>query len=158
MKFFFAMSNLSPTDYVPLAQEVESLGFDGVCIPDSICFPQSSSTEYPYNEDGGREFLRDKPFLEPLTLAPAIAAATQTIRIRTLVYKLPVRNPVLTAKAATSVAVLSGNRFDFGVGLSPWPEDYALGEQPWRARGKRMEDMIEIIHRDIAIMTVVGLR
>ena len=145
MQFFFAMSNLAASDYIPLARHAERCGYTGVCIPDSICYPQTSATEYPYNSDGSREFLKDKPFLEPFSLAPALAASTQSLRIRTLVYKLPVRNPVLAAKSATSVAVLSDNRFDFGIGLSPWPEDYALGEQPWQARGKRMDEMVEII-------------
>jgi alkanesulfonate monooxygenase SsuD/methylene tetrahydromethanopterin reductase-like flavin-dependent oxidoreductase (luciferase family) len=52
---------------------------------------------------------------------------------------------VLVAKSAASVAVLTGNRFGFGVGLSPWPEDFAACGQDWKSRGKRMDEMIEII-------------
>ena len=34
---------------------------------------------------------------------------------------------------------------DFLVGLSPWPEDFQVCGQEWKSRGKRMDEMIEII-------------
>jgi alkanesulfonate monooxygenase SsuD/methylene tetrahydromethanopterin reductase-like flavin-dependent oxidoreductase (luciferase family) len=49
------------------------------------------------------------------------------------------------AKQAASVAVLTGNRFGLGVGLSPWPEDFEITGTEWKTRGKRMDEMIEII-------------
>jgi len=70
---------------------------------------------------------------------------TQRLRFTTFVVKLPIRQPVLVAKSAASVAVLTGNRFGFGIGLSPWPEDYEICGQPWEARGARMDEMIEIL-------------
>ena len=59
--------------------------------------------------------------------------------------KLPIRHPVLVAKQASSVAVLTDNRFLFGVGSSPWPEDYALVDVPWARRGRRMDECIDVI-------------
>jgi alkanesulfonate monooxygenase SsuD/methylene tetrahydromethanopterin reductase-like flavin-dependent oxidoreductase (luciferase family) len=61
------------------------------------------------------------------------------------VLKLPVRNPVLVAKQATSVAVLTGNRLVLGVGTSPWREDYEVTGVPWARRGQRMDEEIEVI-------------
>ena len=78
-------------------------------------------------------------------LIPALAAVTTRLRFHTFVVKLPIRQPVLVAKQAASVAVLSGNRFGFGVGLSPWPEDFVVTGTEWRARGKRMDEMIDIM-------------
>jgi alkanesulfonate monooxygenase SsuD/methylene tetrahydromethanopterin reductase-like flavin-dependent oxidoreductase (luciferase family) len=52
---------------------------------------------------------------------------------------------VLVAKQAMSLAVLSNNRLAFGVGISPWPEDFAITGVPLAGRGKRMDEMIEII-------------
>jgi alkanesulfonate monooxygenase SsuD/methylene tetrahydromethanopterin reductase-like flavin-dependent oxidoreductase (luciferase family) len=43
------------------------------------------------------------------------------------------------------VAVLSDNRFGFGVGLSPWPDDFRVMNVPWEGRGKRLDETIEII-------------
>jgi alkanesulfonate monooxygenase SsuD/methylene tetrahydromethanopterin reductase-like flavin-dependent oxidoreductase (luciferase family) len=49
------------------------------------------------------------------------------------------------AKQAMSVAVMTNDRFGFGVGLSPWPEDFEICGVPWAGRGKRMDEMIEIL-------------
>jgi alkanesulfonate monooxygenase SsuD/methylene tetrahydromethanopterin reductase-like flavin-dependent oxidoreductase (luciferase family) len=74
-----------------------------------------------------------------------LGAVTQTLRFTTFVVKLPIRNPVLIAKSACSVAVLTQNRFGFGMGLSPWPEDFEVTGTDWTTRGARMDEMIEII-------------
>jgi probable F420-dependent oxidoreductase len=145
MRFSYAESMCDPSHYLPLAVEAEEAGWSSFVVPDSICYPEVSDSKYPYTPDGSREFLEDKPFLEPFSLIPAMGAVTQRLRFATFVVKLPIRDPVLVAKSASSVAVLTNDRFTFGVGLSPWPEDYALCGQPWRARGKRMDEMIEII-------------
>jgi probable F420-dependent oxidoreductase len=134
-----------PSFYVPLARAAEDEGFDSMVIPDSVCYPLESSSSYPYNPDGSREFLEDKPFLEPFSLIPFLGAATQRLRFVTFVLKLPIRNPVLTAKQATSVAVLTGNRLVLGVGTSPWREDYEVTGVPWERRGRRLEEQIAII-------------
>ena len=92
-----------------------------------------------------REFLDDKPFIEPFSLIPALAAVTTTLRFTTFVLKLPIRHPVLVAKQVTSVGVLTGNRFGLGVGTSPWREDYAVCDVPWAGRGRRIDESIDII-------------
>ena len=59
--------------------------------------------------------------------------------------KLPVRNPVLVAKQATSTAVLTGNRLLLGVGTSPWREDYEVLGVPWERRGRRLDEELAVI-------------
>ncbi len=147
MRFSYAESMTDPSFYLPLARAAEEAGFDSFVVPDSICYPQESDSTYPYTPDGNREFLEDKPFIEPFSLIPARGAVTERLRFTTFVVKLPIRNPVLVAKQAASVAVITGNRFGFGVGLSPWPEDYIACGQPWERRGKRMDEQIEIIQQ-----------
>ena len=145
MRFSYAESMVDPSFYVPLARAAEDAGYDSFLIPDSICYPAEADTKYPYNSDGTREFLEDKPFIEPFSLIPALGAVTTTLRFTTFVVKLPIRYPVLVAKLATSVAVLTGNRFGFGVGTSPWHEDYTVCDVPWERRGRRMDESIDII-------------
>ena len=94
-----------------------------------------SDSVYPFNPDGTREFLEDKPFLDPFALHTALGAVTRRLRFVTFVLKLPVRHPVLVAKQATSVAVLTGGRLVLGVGSSPWREDYEVLGVPWDGRG-----------------------
>lgn len=136
---------VDPSYYVPLARAAEEAGYDSFIVPDSIAYPRVSDSQYPFNPDGTREFLEDKPFLDPFTLIGALGAVTSSIRFVTFVLKLPIRHPVLVAKQAASAAVLSGGRLVMGVGTSPWPEDYALCDVPWGGRGKRMDESLEII-------------
>ena len=145
MRFSFAESMCEPSQLFTLAVEAEAAGFTSFTVPDSIAYPEHSDTKYPYYGDGDRSFLEGKPFIEPFVLVPALAAVTERLRFTTFVVKLPIRQPVLVAKQAASIAVLSGNRFGFGIGLSPWPEDFAATGVPWEGRGKRMDEMIEIL-------------
>ena len=145
MKFIANISMCDPTFYVPLAQVAEEAGFDTIAVPDSIAYPKESSSTYPYNFDGTREFLENKPFIEPIVAISAMAAVTSTIEFHTFVLKMPIRHPVMYAKEATSLAVLSDNRFVLGVGSSPWPDDYEIVQLPWEGRGRRFDECIEIV-------------
>ena len=145
MRFSYAESMTDPSFYAPLARAAEDAGYDSMVVPDSICYPRHSESVYPFNPDGTREFLEDKPFLEPFSLIPALGAVTTRLRFVTFVLKLPVRNPVLVAKQATSTAVLTGNRLVLGVGTSPWREDYDVTGVPWARRGQRMDEELQII-------------
>ncbi|MGJ3509066.1 TIGR03619 family F420-dependent LLM class oxidoreductase [Enemella sp. A6] len=145
MKFSTSVAMVDPSYYVPLARAAEEAGFDVVLLADSIGYPRESDTSYPYNPDGTREFLENKPFLEPVVAMSAMAAATSTISFCPYVLKLPIRHPVIFAKQITSLAVLSNNRVQLGIGTSPWPDDYDLVELPWEARGKRFNECVKII-------------
>ena len=145
MRFSYAESMVDPTFYLPLAKAAEDAGYDSMVVPDSLCYPDASDSTYPFNPDGSREFLEDKPFLEPFSLIPAMGAVTERIRFVTFVLKLPMRHPLIVAKQATSVAVLTDNRLSLGVGASPWPEDYELVGVPWEGRGRRMDEAVEIV-------------
>jgi probable F420-dependent oxidoreductase len=145
VRFTYAESMTDPTFYAPLARAAEEAGYDSMVIPDSICYPAESATVYPFNPDGTREFLEDKPFIEPFSLIPFLGAVTQRLRFITFVLKLPVRHPVLVAKQATSTAVLTGNRLVLGVGTSPWREDYDVLDVPWQRRGQRMDEALAIV-------------
>jgi len=76
MRFTYAERMIEPSFYLPLARAVEDAGYDTMVVPDSICYPAESESVYPFNEDGSREFLEDKPFIEPFTLIPAMGAVT----------------------------------------------------------------------------------
>lgn len=145
MRFTYAESMCAPDQLVPLALAAEEAGYTSMTVPDSICYPRESDTKYPYTGDGNREFLEGKPFIEPFVLVATLGAVTERLRFTTFVVKLAIRQPVLVAKQASSLAVMTGNRFGFGVGLSPWPEDFTVTGTEWRRRGKRMDEMIEIV-------------
>lgn len=145
MRFSYAESMVDPSYYLLLARAVEDAGYDAMVVPESLCYPRESDSVYPFSPDGSREFLEDKPFLDPFALTAAMGAVTERIRFVTFVVKLPMHHPVVLAKQATSAAVLTGNRFALGVGSSPWPDDYQLVGVPWEGRGRRMDESIDVV-------------
>jgi probable F420-dependent oxidoreductase len=145
MRFTYAEALTDPSFYLPLAQAAERAGYSSITIADSLAYPRDSDSKYPYTDTGDREFLEDKAFIETFTLAAAMSSVTSTIRFLPFVLKLAVRQPALVAKQAMSVAFLSNNRLGLGIGLSPWPEDFALMGVPWERRGKRMDEQIDIL-------------
>ncbi|GAA0915490.1 TIGR03619 family F420-dependent LLM class oxidoreductase [Virgisporangium aurantiacum] len=145
MRFTFAEAMTRATYYAPLAKAAEAAGYTSMTVADSLIYPERSDSRYPYTDSGDREFLREKEFIETFILCAHLFAVTSTLRLTPFVLKLPVRPPVLVAKQAASLAYLSGNRLGLGVGLSPWPEDFAALGVPWAQRGKRMDECMDIL-------------
>src|SRR5262245_18335822 len=106
VRFCYAESMTDPSFYAPLARAAEDAGYESMVRPESICSPRQSVSVYPFNPAGTREFLDDKPFLEPFSVILALVAVTERLRFVTFVLKLPVRHPVLVAKQMTSTEVL----------------------------------------------------
>jgi alkanesulfonate monooxygenase SsuD/methylene tetrahydromethanopterin reductase-like flavin-dependent oxidoreductase (luciferase family) len=74
-----------------------------------------------------------------------MAAVTTTLRFYPAVMKVPARQPLVLAKALSSLAVISGNRVSLGAGLGPWREDFAYNGVDFKKRGTLMNECIEII-------------
>ncbi len=145
MRFTYAEAMTRATHYAPLARAAEAAGYTSMTVADSLIYPQESDSRYPYTDSGDREFLQGKEFMETFILCAQLFAVTTTLRLTPFVLKLPVRPPVLVAKQASSLAFLSGNRLGLGVGLSPWPEDFAALGVPWEGRGRRMDECMDIL-------------
>jgi len=137
---------LFPADHLlPMARAAEAAGFDTIALPDSVFFPEQVSAEYPYSADGGRFWSPETPFVDPFVGISAMIGVTERIHFVTNVVKLPIRDPLLVAKQLSSMASLSNNRMAIGVGLSWIPEEFAWTHTDMRTRGKRADEMIEII-------------
>jgi alkanesulfonate monooxygenase SsuD/methylene tetrahydromethanopterin reductase-like flavin-dependent oxidoreductase (luciferase family) len=146
MRFGYHATMCNPAYYSELAKSAEAAGYDTFTLPDSICYPEEADAkQYPYNDDGSREFLDGVPFIDPFIVTAWMAAVTTRLKFSTSVLKLPIRNPVLLAKQVTSIAVITGNRFELGIGLSPWKEDFLATGTDYKTRAVRMEQIIEII-------------
>jgi probable F420-dependent oxidoreductase len=110
----FSFPDSGPLSWVRLrdaAVRAERLGFDSAWVSDHFFL---TLARY-----GGDDEPRGS--LEPMTSLAALATATSTIRLGTLVLG-PFRHPGLLAKMATVVDLVSGGRFDLGIGAG-WYED-----------------------------------
>ncbi len=135
-----------PADHVlALAPVAEAAGFHSIAVPDSAFYPETVSADYPYSADGSRFWAPDTPFVEPFVAIAAMAAITSRIRFVTNVVKLPLRDPLIVAKQLSSLAALSHDRVELGVGLSWIPEEFEWTRTEMRTRGARLDEQIEIL-------------
>jgi alkanesulfonate monooxygenase SsuD/methylene tetrahydromethanopterin reductase-like flavin-dependent oxidoreductase (luciferase family) len=93
--------------------------------------------------------IQDHPyqrrFLDTFTLLAYLAARTERIRLAPDVANLPLRSPAMIAKAAASIDVLSGGRFELGLGSGAFWENIAAMGGPARSRGEAVDALQEAI-------------
>jgi probable F420-dependent oxidoreductase len=147
MRYGFYLPTRGPTatrdGILALAGEGERLGLHSAMIADHIVFPVESQSIYPYTLDGRHPGAADA--LETFSILGVVAGATERLRLVTSVLVLPYRNPVLTAKMAASLDVLSGGRLTLGVGAGWLKEEFAALESPaFAARGAVTDEWIRI--------------
>ena len=88
------------------------------------------------------------PFLECMSVMAALAGRTKNVKFGMNVASLGLRDPVITAKACATIDVLSNGRLlpAFGIG-SARSRDYVATGTPTRARGRRMNEGLEVMTR-----------
>jgi alkanesulfonate monooxygenase SsuD/methylene tetrahydromethanopterin reductase-like flavin-dependent oxidoreductase (luciferase family) len=93
--------------------------------------------------------IQDHPyqgrFLDTWSLIPSLLAQTSRVSLFTDVANLPLRPPAMMAKAAATLDVLSGGRFDLGLGAGAFPEIVARLGGVVRTRGESIEALEEAI-------------
>jgi alkanesulfonate monooxygenase SsuD/methylene tetrahydromethanopterin reductase-like flavin-dependent oxidoreductase (luciferase family) len=93
--------------------------------------------------------IQDHPyqhhFLDTWSLIPALLSETDRISFFTDVANLPLRPPAVMAKAAASLDVLSGGRFELGLGAGGLPDVIASFGGPRRTPGESVEALDEAI-------------
>jgi probable F420-dependent oxidoreductase len=82
---------------------------------------------------------------DPTVLITAAAAATQRLNVGTLVYDVDYRHPVILAKAAASVHLVSGGRHEFGLGAGWMQSDYEQAGLRYDRPGVRIERLAEAL-------------
>jgi probable F420-dependent oxidoreductase len=83
----------SAEHWISMGRRAEELGFSTFLIPDTL-----------------------GPTLSPIPALTAVAVSTSTIRVGSYVFANDVRNPVLLARECATLDLLSGGRFELGLG------------------------------------------
>ena len=123
------------------AQTLEGAGFDftgtaGHVLgqPDGT-YPDRAAAQYT------------GPFNDPFVTFSFLAGVTSRIRFMSAILILPALPTGLVAKQAAELALISGGRFDLGIGVSWNATEYrALGQDP-RTRGARLEEQVTVLRR-----------
>jgi len=92
--------------------------------------------------------LPDVPSFEAWTLATALLARTERLRVGHLVLSTTFRWPALLGKMATSLDVLSGGRLELGLGSGSYEAEHRAAGIPWgdsRDRARRLAESLEVV-------------
>lgn len=146
MRFSVSSAFLDFPEVIALARAADEIGYHGMALSDHVINLEQLRTPYPYTPDGQRRWQPFTPWLDPWVTIGALSAVTQRLNFFTSVYVLPMRNPLVVAKAVGTAAVVSGNRVQLGIGTGWCEEEFELLEQPFARRGKRTDEMIELLH------------
>ena len=136
-----------PDALVATAVAADQSNFDSVWVSDHVAMPRSPLADYPYAASSTPPFDPTTPFLESFVALAHVAAVTDRVQLGTGVLVLPLREPVLVAKQAASLDVLSRGRLLLGVGAGWLADEFALLGQPFDDRGARTDEGIDLLRR-----------
>jgi probable F420-dependent oxidoreductase len=124
-RFGVVLSNLPPAEWINRVRKIEQLGYSTLFWTDHF------RTQW-----------------EPVAALSAAASVTKRINIGSLVYSVDFRHPVVLAKAAATIHLLSNGRHEFGLGAGWMENDYVqagIRFDPPRYRIERLNEALKII-------------
>src|SRR6201996_8567593 len=124
----------TPRNLAELGQRAERLGYRSLWTFQRLLAPA-----------GTRLAPGDQSVLDPLVSLGYLAAATSTIRLGVAVINHPFLSPLLLAKQAATVDVLSGGRLDLGLGSGWLAEEFTGAGASMEHRGARADEYVAAV-------------
>lgn len=93
----------------------------------------------------GHHHFRPGNQSDPLTMMSSVAARTNTIRVTTGAFILPIQHPLQVAEKIATIDEFSGGRITLGAGVGWYPPEYEAYGIPFNERGARMEECLKIL-------------
>ena len=125
-----------------LAREAENRGFESLFVPEHTHIPTSRRSPWP----GGSELPEEyKNTVDPLVGLAYAAASTARLRIGTAIALLTERDPIVLAKECATLDLLSGGRFELGIGAGWNAEEMENHGTTFKDRFKVMCDRAKAI-------------
>jgi probable F420-dependent oxidoreductase len=125
-----------------VASAAEAAGFATLWAGEHVVLVDQPTSRYPYSSDGRIAVPADADWLDPLLALSFAAAVTTTIGLATGVLLLPEHNPVVAAKQAATLDVLSAGRLTLGVGIGWSAEEFAALGVPFARRAERTAEYV----------------
>lgn len=136
------------TPMATFARAADAAGIDCLMISDHVVFGEQLE-EYAKPEVGGSKGGAqptgpDGHWLEPVTTIAWLAGQTSRVQFRTNILLAALRRPVVLAKMASTIDVLSGGRLALGVGVGWQAAEYEAAGLSFEGRGKLLDHAIEV--------------
>ena len=124
-----------PRTLAQFARHAEDLGYDSLWAFQRLLVPAGDEPAPVY-----------RSVLDPLISLGFAAAGTSRIRLGVSIINIPFVSPVLLAKQAATVDVLSGGRLDLGLGVGWSPVEFAASGADTGRRGARAQEFIAALN------------
>ena len=147
MRMSLTVFGLPLDSYAAVAATAERSGWDAVWLADHLVTPVDYAPVYPYDPSGRPGYTVQTPLADVWVTLGQLSAVTSRIKLATGVYILPLRQPLVTARAAATVQTLSGGRLMLGVGSGWMREEYTAAGQDFDTRGARMDEIVAIMRK-----------
>jgi probable F420-dependent oxidoreductase len=138
-------SGADPRVIRAVATAADVAGFSTLWSGEHIVMIDRPDSPYPYSPDGRIAVPSDADWLDPLAALAFMAALTSRIRLATGILLLAEHNPILTAKQAATLDVLSSGRFALGVGIGWSSAEFAAIGVPFDERVARTREHVEVM-------------
>ncbi|WP_082606108.1 TIGR03619 family F420-dependent LLM class oxidoreductase [Nocardioides sp. Root190] len=149
MRIGLSAYDMAAADLLDLVRAAEDAGFDSLWLGEHVFHPQEYTSVHPGHEvkqhHTGPIVQENTHLLDPLVTLAAAAATTERIRLATGVFVLPLREPLLVARAAATLAEISGGRFVLGVGAGWLTEEFDALGVPFKTRGRRLDESLAVL-------------
>jgi probable F420-dependent oxidoreductase len=142
---FISCGFMTEREVVELTPAIERLGFDGMTFPDHLFLTGSIDGRYPHSPDGKPPFSPETPWSDALVLIGALGPMTKKLRFVTSIHILPLRHPIILAKAAATAARLCDGRLTLGVGAGWMQDEFDAVGVDYARRGARMNEAITVL-------------
>lgn len=133
---------------IDLAIAADRAGVDRVIASEHVAFGERleayADPRVGGQRDGKQPTSPDGPWLDPLVTLSYIAALTERVRLGTAILIAALRRPVVLAKTAATLDVLSGGRLDIGVGVGWQREEYEAAGLSFAGRGRLLDHTLEV--------------
>jgi probable F420-dependent oxidoreductase len=146
VKFGIALGALNSHFHVEATAEAERLGYESVWLPEHLVLPVRMSRS-PHPGDEHPPVPPTTPVFDAFAYLGFLAGRTSHLRLGTHVYNLGLRHPFSSARAVQTVDVLSGGRFEFGIGASWLEEEWRAIGLDFDTRGRRVDEAIDVCKR-----------
>lgn len=137
-----------PDEIIAQAVRAEEAGFSSLWLGEHIFTPVNLESIYPYTKH--RPLQTQEECSDSMITAGAIANATRRIEITSGIYLLPLRHPLMAARAMTTLHRLANGRVKFGLGAGWAKEEYDALGIPFAERGSRLNEGIEVLRKAFA--------
>jgi probable F420-dependent oxidoreductase len=146
MRFGLHLGTVNPRHWVAVTEAADRLGFDSVWVPEHLVVPLASEGS-PHDGADHPPIPSDVPIFDALGVLCHLAARTERILLGTHVFNIGLRHPFVTARAATTVDVLSGGRLALGIGASWLRAEWEAVGLDFDTRGGRVDEAIDVCRR-----------